>query len=318
MQALRRRFLAWVSRMKIMVKTDNKDVEKEAIIMRLEVIKGAKPLVIRDKSGEEKAMKLGEKEKRIFVSCPDWKVIPLENLIAKLKGKTEIIAKVKSAEEALLALEALELGVDGVLLESNNIEELKKVVRLVEGMEEKMLELEEAEVTNILQLGMGARSCLDTVSLMEEGEGMLVGGSSQGMLLIQAEVMENPLAAPRPFRVNAGAVSLYALAPENKTKYIEEIKAGDGLLVVNRKGIARKVYVGRNKIEMRPLVLIEVEKEGKKAKVILQNAETIRLVQKDGSKPVTELKKGDKVLALFSKGGRHFGTLVKEEMVIEK
>jgi 3-dehydroquinate synthase II len=76
--------------------------------------------------------------------------------------------------------------------------------------------------------------------------------------------------------------------------------------------------VGRVKIELRPLLLIEAEYEGKRIKTIVQNAETIRLVTKKGSTSVAELKTGDEVLAYVTEGGRHFGTLVKEETVIER
>ncbi len=77
--------------------------------------------------------------------------------------------------------------------------------------------------------------------------------------------------------------------------------------------------MGRVKIEWRPMLLIEAEYEGRKIKTIVQNAETIRLVTREGSKSVAELKAGDEVLVYITEeGGRHFGTLVKEEMVIER
>jgi 3-dehydroquinate synthase II len=77
--------------------------------------------------------------------------------------------------------------------------------------------------------------------------------------------------------------------------------------------------VGRVKIELRPLILVEAEVEGKKIKTILQNAETIRLVTAKGSKPVTELKAGDEVLAhITTSEGRHFGVAVPDETVIER
>jgi len=64
---------------------------------------------------------------------------------------------------------------------------------------------------------------------------------------------------------------------------------------------------------------VEAETEGKKIKTILQNAETIRLVTAKGSKPVTELKPGDEVLAhIATSGGRHFGVAVPDETVIER
>jgi 3-dehydroquinate synthase II len=66
------------------------------------------------------------------------------------------------------------------------------------------------------------------------------------------------------------------------------------------------------------MLLIEADYGGKPLKLIAQNAETIRVVTPEGSKAVTDLKKGDQILARVEEGGRHFGTLVKEEAVIER
>ena len=65
-------------------------------------------------------------------------------------------------------------------------------------------------------------------------------------------------------------------------------------------------------------MLIEAEAQGKHFKVILQNAETIRLVTKEGHKSIVDLEPGDELLIRIEEGGRHFGTLVKEETVIEE
>ena len=67
------------------------------------------------------------------------------------------------------------------------------------------------------------------------------------------------MVAARPFRVNAGAVHAYVLLPEGKTKYLSELKAGDEVLVVRHDGATSVAYVGRNKIERRPLMLVEAE-----------------------------------------------------------
>ena len=303
---------------KLLVKSNDEEVVKEAKTMHAEVIDKVEPLVtVETKEDEEKAVKLAENNERLFVHCNDWKIIPLENLIAKCRGKTELIAVVKSADEAKLALETMEVGADGVLLETDDVREFMKALKLTneKGME---IILEEAEVTKIEPLGKGSRSCIDTCSMMKEGQGMLVGSSSQGMILVQAEVAKNELAAPRPFRVNAGAVSLYTMSPEGKTNYIEEIKAGNSVMLVDRDGNTESSIVGRSKIEIRPMVFVEVESNGRKAVAILQNAETIRIVTKNGSVPVTELKKGDKILTHFEEGGRHFGTLIKDETIVEQ
>jgi 3-dehydroquinate synthase II len=181
------------------------------------------------------------------------------------------------------------------------------------------IELVPAKVTAVKPIGTGARVCVDTCDLMVAGEGILVGCQSAGLFLVEAEVHENPYVQPRPFRVNAGSSSLYTLASLQSTQYLSELKAGDEVLIVNRDGKVRQTNVGRAKIEFRPLILVEAEVEGKKIKVILQNAETIRLVTGEGSKPVTELKAGDEVLAhMTAKGGRHFGVSVADETVIER
>jgi 3-dehydroquinate synthase II len=73
--------------------------------------------------------------------------------------------------------------------------------------------------------------------------------------------------------------------------------------------------VGRTKIERRPLLLVEAKAEGSgaKASLILQNAETIRLVTPGGSAiSVVNLAAGDHILGCALESGRHFGMPVKE------
>lgn len=261
----------------------------------------------------------------VIAKCENWKIIPLENLIASTRGKTKLLTSVSNAEEAKLALEILEMGVDGILVELSDVNEIKRIYEAskqvksrVEVEETEKLPLYEAEVTQITPLHSGARTCIDTCDLMSEGEGMLIGCQSSGLFLIQAETAENPFVAPRPFRVNAGSIAQYTLTNGGTTKYLSELKIGDEILIVDRMGISRVTNICRTKIEWRPLLLIEVECQNKTFKVILQNAETIRVVTKNGSKSVKELAKGDTVLLHIQEGGRHFGKLVKEERVIEK
>jgi len=278
---------------------------------------------IQGREDEDRALKAAEAGAEfLLVSCPDWKVIPMENLVAKIRGKAKLLAEVSSAAEAEVALETLELGVDGILLKAQNtreIEETAKVLSRLAPKEEKdRIPLVPAKVVGLKQLSLGHRVCIDTCDILEPGEGMLVGCQSSGLFLVQAEVQENPHVEPRPFRVNAGPVSLYVLTPGNKTRYLSELRAGDEVLVVNREGWPRSVVVGRIKIERRPFALVEAEVEGVRLKTVAQNAETIRFMTGDGSKPVTELKPGDEVLVHHQRGGRHFGVLVSEESVIER
>jgi 3-dehydroquinate synthase II len=287
--------------------------------LRREGKKVALRIAIKGKEDENKAVEVAELGlDYVIIDCRDWRVIPLENIIAKTRGKSKLIAQVQNAEDAKLMLETLELGTDGVLLQTTNVNELAKAIALVK-RENTRIPLTSAKITAIKQIGTGARVCVDTCDLMQQGEGILVGSQSAGLFLVEAEVHENPYVQSRPFRVNAGSLPLYTLASMQNTRYLSELKAGDEVLIVDRQGNVRTTNVGRAKIEFRPLILIEAEAEGKKVKAILQNAETIRLVTPEGSKPVTELKVGDEVTVhIAAAGGRHFGVSVPEEKVIER
>jgi 3-dehydroquinate synthase II len=293
--------------------------ENKITQLKLEDRKVALRISISGKEDENTAVKAAElSTDYIVLNCLDWRVIPLENLIARTRGKSKLIAEVSNAEDARLVLETLELGTDGVLLKTSDPNELMKTVATVKEQALK-IKLVPARVTAVKQIGTGARVCVDTCDLMVPGEGILVGCQSAGLFLVEAEVHENPYVQARPFRVNAGSLSLYTFASLQNTRYLSELKSGDEVLIAGREGNVRQTNVGRVKIEFRPLILVEAEVEGKKIKVILQNAETIRLVTGEGSKPVTELKAGDEVLAhMAARGGRHFGVSVAEETVIER
>lgn len=289
-----------------------RDLKREGKVIALKVnLKGKD-----DEDTAAKAAELGVDY--IIINCLDWRVIPLENLIARVYGKSKLIAEVENAQDAQLVLEALELGTDGVLLITDSAEEISKTAAVVKRQTPKILIIS-AKVTSVTQIGTGARVCVDTCDLMELGEGILVGSQSAGLFLVEAEVHENPYVASRPFRVNAGSISMYTLESVQNTKYLSELKAGEEVLIVSKDGKTRKANVGRTKTEFRPLILVEAEVSRKKITAILQNAETIRLITPTGSIPVTELKIGDEVLVHVSaKGGRHFGMSVPEEKVIER
>ena len=273
---------------------------------------------IAGKEYERLAAAAGETADYVVVVGEDWKIIPLENLIADLQDENaRIVAGVDSAEEAKTAFETMEVGADGVLLETDDPGEIKKTVRERDRFESEELELVDATVTAVEPTEMGDRVCVDTATLMESGEGMLVGSMSNGLFLVHAEVAESPYVASRPFRVNAGAVHAYIRVPGGETKYLSELEAGDSVLVVNEDGETREALVGRSKIEKRPMFLVEAEYDGERYRTLLQNAETIRLVTPDGAVSVTELEEGEEVRLYVEEGGRHFGTKV-EESVVEK
>lgn len=274
---------------------------------------------IKSKKHEELATEIGRIADYVILVGSDWKIIPLENIIADLqKEDVKLLAAVPDYEEAKLALETLEHGTDGILLYTSDINQIKKVSALMEKIESESYDLKPATVTNIKPVGSGDRVCIDTCSMMKVGEGMLIGSYSKGLFLVHSESLESEYVASRPFRVNAGPVHAYVMTLNNKTKYLSEIETGDELLTVDEEGNTKTTVVGRVKIEKRPLMLIEAEYEGIKLKTLLQNAETIRLVGEQGNPiSVADLKTGDKVMVYIDKTARHFGMSI-EESIIEK
>ncbi len=250
----------------------------------------------------------------VVLKFEDWKVIPLENIIA-MKKSGKVITAVESIDDAKLAFTTLEKGADGIAV-SGDRETLRKFYEVVKEEREK-LELVKARVKEIRPLGVGERVCIDTVTLMTPGEGMLVGNQASFMFLVASESEESEYVASRPFRVNAGSVNAY-LKMGDKTRYLAELKAGDEVEVVKFDGSVRKSYVGRVKIERRPLILVTAEFDGVEGSVILQNAETIKLVAPDGKHvSVAELKPGDEILVWLGKKARHFGVEV-DEFIVER
>lgn len=267
---------------------------------------------IESKEDEEKAIQEAH-SRYVVLKSSDWMVIPFENLIAQTDN---LIAYVQSAEDAQLAVETLETGVDGVLIETDDIQEVRDTVSRFRGVQESF-DLMPATVTSIQQTGLGDRVCVDTSKIMQKGQGMLVGNSSGGMFLVHAEVKESEYVAPRPFRVNAGGVHAYIRIPGNKTKYLSELRTGDEVIVVDQEGEAESALVGRSKLEKRPMMLIKAEardeEETYPISLILQNAETINLTKTDGTPiSVVDLREGDEVLVYCEEAGRHFGMKVDE------
>jgi len=283
---------------------------------------------IENKDDEREVVFMKNFADYFLIETSNWKVIPLENLISEIKSG--IIVEVGNFDDAMTALSTLEKGCDGIAINTLDIMEIKKIADYVNETYKTTttIPLTLVKIKNIKKLDMGDRVCIDTASMLKVGEGMLVGSQSNGLFLVHSETIESEYVNSRPFRVNAGAVGSYILCHGGKTKYLSEIIAGDEMLAVDFNGNTRKVYVVRVKIESRPLILIEavgkteendiVEEKERTIKILLQNAETIRLVNKEG-KPVsiTELKEGDEVLAYLEEGGRHFGTKV-DETIIER
>jgi len=273
---------------------------------------------IRNQDYEAFAEAIAQEAEYTIVIGEDWQIIPLENLIARIGDETTLITGVTTAEEAKTAYETLEIGADAVLLDTDSPDEIRETVEVRDAVDREQLDLQYAEVTTIEQTGSADRVCIDTGSLMDHDEGMLVGSMSRGLFFVHAETAESPYVASRPFRVNAGAVHAYVRAPGGETQYLSELASGDDVQIVNTAGETREAIVGRAKIEKRPMFRVQAETaDGDRIETLLQNAETIKVNTPDGRKAITDVEVGDELLVYYEDTARHFGEAV-EESIIEK
>lgn len=268
---------------------------------------------ITDKATEEQALG-GLLAGQTVVLCHGWEVIPVENLLARSRN---VAVEVTSLEEARLAAGILQCGVECVVALPEAVPEIKAMVAALKVAQGRR-ELTEAVITRIEPAGLGHRVCVDTLSLLARGQGMLVGNANSFSFLVHAETEHNAYVAARPFRVNAGAVHAYAHLPHDRTCYLGELAAGQEVLVVDAQGAASVAVVGRAKVEVRPMLLIEAQAGEARGAVFLQNAETIRLVAPDGTPcSVVNVRVGDRVLCHVDAPaacGRHFGMRISEDI----
>lgn len=236
------------------------------------------------------------KSKLVIISTTDWTIIPLENLIAQSEG---LIAEVKNAKEAKTASQILEKGVDGVLVNTKDLSEIKKIIKFFKGAAEK-LELEVAVVTGVKPIKAGDRVCIDTCTNMVMGQGLLVGNSSNAMFLVHSDSVNNSYVAQR---MNAGSVQAYTLVKGGESRRLAGISTGDEVLLVDYKGNTEEAIVGRSKMKEELMMLVEASCGGRKISLALQNAETAKLTG-PGGKPVSvmNLNKKSRVLAYLKEG----------------
>lgn len=254
--------------------------------------------------------RLGEK----IILSQGWEIIPVENLLAQSDVAGEVCLEISSVEQARTAAGILERGVDTFVILPEALPDIKKIVSELK-VSQGQLVLNTAIITKVRPVGLGHRVCVDTLSMLHRGQGMLVGNSSAFTFLVHAETEHNDYVASRPFRINAGGVHSYIIQPHDRTAYASELTPGTEILIVDAEGKGSLTTVGRVKTEIRPMIFIEAEIENGDISggIFLQNAETIRLVKPDCSPiSVVDLHIGDQVLCRVDSAGRHFGMRIQE------
>ncbi|MGB1491682.1 MAG: 3-dehydroquinate synthase II, partial [Candidatus Poseidoniaceae archaeon] len=255
---------------------------------------------VSNSEGQSKARAMAGSVEWILLDLGEWKMIPIENIIAACDGgPTKVAARISSPEQVLGAAFALQIGVDALLVDEKTLQTAliaksqrgEVTIDADDETDYEELELSLLEVIEVSEGGVGDRVCVDLTSLLEPGEGMIVGSSSKSMVLVHGETVESEFVPTRPFRVNAGASHSYIMMADGSTSYLSELEMGDEVLVVNSKGESRNCVVGRVKIEKRPFILFRWKNENdNEAGVLLQQAETVRLISEfRGLVSVTEL-----------------------------
>ena len=316
-----------------------------------------KAILVRNAADQKRA---AEAQGVVLLIAQDWRVIPLENLIARRADRPgTLFARASSTTEAVLFADTLQVGAHGIVLAPSKPQDIDQVhaellarpVRPVgpqsglavaaaahqvpedvatsapaaktptssgpaigKGLPASAVRLEMGSITSIEDGGTGDRVCIDTTSMLAEGEGILIGGTAASMVLVLAETATSKFIAPRPFRVNAGAVSNYVQAVDATTLYLSELTSGKRVNATTSDGRSREVTVGRAKIERRPHLLVRWEAPSGPGHVVLQTAETVAVAAADGTRlAVTRLKIGDRILVAPGPAARHAGTAVAAE-----
>ncbi len=278
--------------------------------------------------GQSKARSLVGSVSWLLLEFENWSMIPIENIIAACAGSpTKVAALLRSPAEAQGAAFALEIGVDALVVIPDQLMidsaaiaksqrgEVVENTNIVKDDEE--IKLQPLLITNIESGGLSDRYCIDLTSLLEVGEGMLIGSSSSCMALVHGETLASDYVPLRPFRVNAGPPHAYIVMANRTTKYLSELKAGDEILIVSSSEYCKSATVGRLKIERRPMLLFTVRnKNDKEAQMFTQQAETVRLVSTEKENiAVTDLTIGQYILGWSDPDARHIGAAVPSQVV---
>lgn len=275
-------------------------------------------LSVNDKESLDETVEMTNHYKHVIISFNSATNIPLELVLAfSQKNHCSVCKKVVAGEDGWIATMVMEMGSNSVLLETKNMKDIIDMKEKIDSLNEEKMEMVELVVLESKHIGIGDRVCIDTTSLLKADEGIILGSTSGGGFLVSSETHYLPYMELRPFRVNAGAIHLYAWNKSGNTDYLSELKAGSQIMVVDSKGNTRQVAVGRIKMERRPMLLIRAEdSKHNEVNVVLQDDWHVRVIGIHGEAiNCTELKFGDKVLGYTCASGRHVGIKINENIV---
>jgi len=274
-------------------------------------------VLVNDPADLESALRTPRAGRIVAIEWAADRIIPLENAIASVEPGLELWVFARGPREVAGALGALEHGARRVIVAVRTPEEVDEVEALLEGELPKELAWTVVPVSSVHPAGLGDRVLVDTTSLLDQSEGLLVGSAAGFLFHVASEAVGSEFSRPRPFRVNAGAAHSYVLLADGSTRYLSELIPGDAVLACRPRGPARSVRVGRVKIERRPLVVVTASVNGVDRTIFLQEAETVRLSSENGRVATTSLERGTLVYGARMTPARHLGRAV-EEAILER
>ncbi len=150
-----------------------------------------------------------------------------------------------------------------------------------------------------------------------EKEYPLVGSFSRGLFLVGSA--NNKDSDTRNF--NVGALSSYiAVLKDEKigTKYIDELKEKDEILLTNYKGVVTQKPIIKIKKEETTMFLIKAKTDRDLLHVWLPDSDSVLIKDTGEQLPVTENIIGENILFYSNPEGTHFGMRVDGPLIIEK
>jgi len=188
------------------------DLEIDGNALYLDGRNAGRVVNVSNSDGQSFARSLAGSVDWILLEFGDWKMIPIENIIAACNsGPTKVAAKISKSEQILGAAFALEIGVDAILV-PEELMETALIAKSQRGEKSESeisipssgnIELTSFEIIEVREGMIGDRVCIDLISMLEIGDGMLVGSNSKSLVLVHGETVESEFVPTRPFRVNA-------------------------------------------------------------------------------------------------------------------
>ncbi|RCW77556.1 3-dehydroquinate synthase II [Saliterribacillus persicus] len=177
------------------------------------------------------------------------------------------------------------------------------------------IQLEEAEIISVEKVGEGARVCIDFIDELDPLEGLLVGNTGYGYMLVLSENRSTETYPARVFRVNSGALHHYVSIDGEKTTYLGEVKPGMKLSLFHQNQTSRQVTVGRVKMEKRPFLRVVSRVGNIEISSTIQEADSVHLLGANAKEvPAISLVAGDKIMVAVDEPGRHLGEKIEEEI----